>query len=62
MASKISTMVGEDCPPCADSNLSLKEQIAQLGNKQLVEGNENKSNQTGNGESLYYLWTKNSGK
>ena len=41
-----------DCAPCADSNVSLKEQISKLDEMALVEGNKSESDETDDRESL----------
>ena len=41
-----------DCAPCADSNLSLKEQISKLDGMVLLEGNDSESDQTDDTESI----------
>jgi hypothetical protein len=38
-----STIGAEDCAPCADSNLTLKEKIQKLDDMELVYGNEGES-------------------
>ena len=40
MTSERSTELVEDCAPCADSELILKEQIAKLDDMELVDGND----------------------
>ena len=41
-----------DCAPCADSTLSLKDQMKQLDDMELVGGNEDESDQTDDEGSL----------
>ena len=40
MTSERSTELAGDCAPCADSELTLKEQIAKLNDMELVDGND----------------------
>ncbi len=40
MTSEESTNSAADCAPCADSDLTLKEQIAKLDDMVLQDGNE----------------------
>ena len=41
-----------ECAPCADSNLTLKEQISKLDEMALVEGKESESDETDDEELL----------
>jgi hypothetical protein len=40
VASEDSANRAADCAPCADSNLTLKEQIKKLDNMELIKDNE----------------------
>ena len=42
----------DECAPCTNSNLTLKEQIMSLNNMVLVEGKESETPPTNDDESL----------
>jgi hypothetical protein len=41
-----------DCAPCADSEMTLKEQMKKLDNMELVDGNESICYKTDDGKSI----------
>jgi hypothetical protein len=41
-----------DCAPCTTSNMTLKEQMAKLGNTELVDENKDNLDKTSNNESI----------
>jgi hypothetical protein len=52
MTSKESENGAADCAPCADSNLTLKEQIEKLDNMELVDNNKSTCDRTDNDKSI----------
>jgi hypothetical protein len=44
-----------DCAPCADSNITLKEQVAKLDDMELVDKNEDVLGETSD-EKLRQIW------